>query len=85
MAKSCIQLDLNKISLQHGYGYPIHMSVLSHKFDTTLLMMENNDTRYLSNVDYHVLNTIGANIVHLLLVKYDKDTKLGKEVLKKCV
>ena len=37
------------------------------------------------NADPNVLNTIGANLVHLLFVKYDKDLVLALDILKKCI
>ena len=59
---SCFPLNLNKISLKHGYQ--LHISILTEKFDIALYIL--NDP----NCDPHVLNTIGANVVHLLFVKY---------------
>ena len=37
------------------------------------------------NADPNVLNTIGANMVHLLFVKYDKDLSMAFEILKQCI
>ena len=37
------------------------------------------------DVDMHVLNSIGANTVHLLFVKYDKEAETALKVLKRCI
>jgi ankyrin repeat protein len=71
--KSKYPLDLNKQSLKHGY--PLHMAILSQKFDIALYLLK-------MDVDPHVLNTIGANLIHLLFVKYDKDLSLALQILK---
>jgi len=76
-SRSCYPLNLNKISLKHGY--PLHISILTEKFDIALYIL--NDP----NCDPHVLNTIGANVVHLLFVKYDKDVNLCMKILNKCI
>ena len=39
----------------------------------------------IEEVNPHVLNTIGANLIHLLFVKYDKDTIQAFAILKKCI
>ena len=37
------------------------------------------------NIDPHCLNTVGANIVHLLFVKYDKDSPTALQILNQCL
>lgn len=37
------------------------------------------------DIDPHVLNSVGANTVHLLFVKYDKNSKMAFDVLKRCI
>ena len=76
-SRSCHPLDLNKISLKHGY--PLHISILTEKFDIALDILNHPDC------NPHVVNTIGANIVHLLFVKYDKDISLSKRILNRCI
>ena len=71
--------DLNKPSSKHGY--PLHVAVLSHKFDIAFRMLR---------LGKHVVNpssltSIGANIIHLLLVKYEKDPEWAFKILKLCV
>lgn len=46
------------------------MAILLQKFDIASELLEMND-----KIDPHCLNTVGANIVHLLFVKYDKDSQ----------
>ena len=72
------RLDLNLQSLKHGY--PLHMAILSHKFDIALHMLTLKD-----QIDPNVLNTVGANVVHLLFVKYDKDAVTAFKILKQCM
>ena len=36
-------------------------------------------------IDPNVLNSVGANVVHLLFVKYDKDTLTAFSILKQCL
>lgn len=74
---SNIPLRLNQLSLKHGY--PLHIAILANKFDIVLDMLNRDD------VDPKVMNTIGANCVHLLFVKYDKDSILAYEILKKLI
>ena len=73
-------VNLNVKSLKHGYGYPLHMAILLQKFDIALQMLEMHD-----QINPHCLNTVGANIVHLLFVKYDKDAGIARQILKKCL
>jgi hypothetical protein len=54
------------------------MAILSQKFDIALYLLQ-------MRADPNVLNTIGANLVHLLFVKYDKDLDLALKILKKCI
>lgn len=54
------------------------MAILSQKFDIALYLLQ-------MKADPNVLNTIGANLVHLLFVKYDKDLDLALKILKKCI
>jgi hypothetical protein len=61
------------------HGYPLHISILTEKFDIALDIL--NDP----NCNPHVLNTIGANVVHLLFVKYDKDLSLSIKILNRCI
>ena len=61
------------------HGYPLHISILTEKFDIALDILNNK------SANPHVLNTIGANIVHLLFVKYDKDAILSHHILKRCI
>lgn len=61
------------------HGYPLHMAILSQKFEVALQLLK------MKEIDPHVLNTIGANLVHLLFVKYDKDAVLCLKILKQCV
>jgi len=75
--KAQVPIDYNKVSLKHGY--PFHIAILSHKFDIALDMLA------IESVNPHVLNTIGANSIHLLFVKYDKDAMLAFKILKKCL
>ena len=37
------------------------------------------------HIDPHCLNTVGANIVHLLFVKYDKDSETALQILNQCL
>ena len=74
---SSVELDLNRQSLKHGY--PLHMAILSHKFEVALELLAMDD-----RLDPHVLNTVGANVVHLLFVKYEKNPKTAFEILRKC-
>ena len=67
--------DLNQNSLKHGY--PIHIAVLSRKFDIALRMLKLAP----GFVDVSVLSSIGANIVHLLFVKYEEDCELAFKIL----
>lgn len=74
---SVATIDLNRQSLKHGY--PLHMAILSHKFDIALELLSMQE-----RLDPNVLNTVGANVVHLLFVKYDKDAVTAFQILKKC-
>lgn len=76
-SKTKLPVDLNKPSLKHGY--PLHIAILSHKFDIAFEMLSKKE------IDPQVLNTIGANSLHLLFLKYEKDTMIGFEILKKMV
>ena len=87
--------NLNKSC--HKNGFPIHIAVLGHKFDVALRMlhlskedvpqlmdMEVNDgIETFDNVDVNVsvVNAIGAHILHLLMVKFEKDFKMTKKLL----
>ena len=55
------------------------MAILSHKFEVALHLLS------MPGVDPHVLNSVGANTVHLLFVKYDKNAKMALEVLRRCI
>jgi hypothetical protein len=68
--------DLNFCNPRHGF--PFHIAVLSQKFDIALRMLD------LDCIDATVKSNIGANIGHLLFVKYDKDPILAKKILFKC-
>lgn len=74
---SSMAVDLNRQSLKHGY--PLHMAILSHKFEVALQLLSMEE-----QLDPHVLNTVGANVVHLLFVKYEKDPKTALEILRRC-
>ena len=70
--------DLNQYHEKHGY--PLHIAILSHRFDIALRMMKLSKTGdgedgsgFPHAVDTTVTSQIGANVIHLLLVKYDKD------------
>jgi hypothetical protein len=52
------------------------MAILLQKFDVASQLLEMGD-----NIDPHCLNTVGANIVHLLFVKYDKDSETALQIL----
>jgi hypothetical protein len=56
------------------------MAILSQKFDVALQLLKMKE-----EIDPNVLNTIGANLVHLLFVKYDKDALLSQKILRECV
>lgn len=73
-------VELNIKSLKHGYGYPLHMAILLQKFDIALQLLQMHD-----KIDPHCLNTVGANIVHLLFVKYDKDAVTAHQILQQCL
>ena len=82
--------NLNEFHEKHGY--PLHIAILSHRFDIAYRMMKlgKSDaivggTEFPYAVDTSVTSSIGANIVHLLLVKYDKDCDLAKKILEECV
>ena len=66
---------MNQQSLKHGY--PLHMAILSHKFEIALQMLKLKD-----QIDPNVLNSVGANVAHLLFVKYDKDSVTAFKILK---
>lgn len=70
-------LDLNKLSLKHGY--PLHIAILTEKFDIAL------DLLHSASTNPHVYNTIGANIIHLLFVKYDRDAVTAFRILNRCL
>ena len=69
---------MNQQSLKHGY--PLHMAILSHKFEIALQMLKLKD-----QIDPNVLNSVGANVAHLLFVKYDKDSVTAFKILKQCI
>jgi hypothetical protein len=71
--------NLQRANIKHGY--PIHMAILSHKFEIALriLNMKHN------LIDPHITTSIGANIIHLLFVKYDKDPDIAFKILLECV
>jgi hypothetical protein len=81
-----ILLDINERSSRcpdlsicnQRHGYPLHIAVLSHKFEIALRMLD------LPGFDPKVLSSIGANIVHLIFVKYDKNPELARKILVKC-
>ena len=56
------------------------MAILAHKFESALRMLSLKD-----QIDPHVVNTVRANVVHLLFVKYDKDAVTAFKILKQCV
>jgi ankyrin repeat protein len=70
-------LALNRESVKHGYI--LHFAILQDKFDVTLALLNN------PSIDSHVQTSIKANLVHLLLVKYDKQPESAKLILDKCV
>jgi len=71
--------DLKRANVKHDY--PIHMAILSHKFEIALRILLMNDDL----VDPHITTQIGANIIHLLFVKYDKDPELAFQILLECI
>jgi ankyrin repeat protein len=71
------KLNINQLSSKHGY--PLHIAILSSKFDVAIEMLR------VPGLDPHVLNTIQANCVHLLFLKYDKEPGPAFEVLKMLV
>lgn len=72
--------DLRKVHEKHGC--PLHVSILSHKFDVALRMLRLGPLV----VDPHMLTTtVQANILHLLFVKFDKDEETATEILSECV
>jgi len=82
--------NLNEFHEKHGY--PLHIAILSHRFDIAYRMMklgknvhDKGGNGFPYAVDTSVTSQIGANIVHLLLVKYDKDCDLAKKILGECV
>lgn len=77
-ANSVHPIDINKQSLKHGY--PLHMAILSHKFDIACDLM-----RMTHKIKPDVLNSIGANLVHLLFVNYDNDAVNAFKILKLCI
>ena len=74
-------VDLNLLNQKHGY--PLHIAILSHKFEIAKRLIFLN--RRYQQVDVSALTTIRANIIHLLFVKYDKDSVLAYEILKECI
>ena len=76
-SESTCQLDVNLHAGEHGY--PLHYAIMSEKFDIALALVSSRE------IDPHVLNTIGANMVHLLFVKYDKEATLAYEILKRSI
>lgn len=57
----------------------MHIAILTEKFDIALDLLHSPAT------NPHVLNTIGANIIHLLFVKYDKDAETALRILHRCL
>lgn len=77
--------DLNVCSIRHGY--PIHIAILSHKFEIALRMLriaKRGPSVPPCAVDATVTSSIGANIVHLVFVKYEKNPVLGFKILLQC-
>lgn len=68
--------ELNKQNEKHGY--PLHISIFFHKLEVTLRMLK-------LGVDSSVLTSIGANIIHLLFVQYDKDPVSAFQIMEECV
>lgn len=71
----------NLMMIHEKHGFPLHIAVLSHKLDVALRMLRLGPPA----IDPHVLTSIGANVVHLLFVKYEKDAVTGFEILKECL
>ena len=67
--------------MNQKHGYPLHISILSHKLDITVRMLKMRNNL----VNANILTSIQANILHLLFVKYEKDKVLGKEILTEAV
>ena len=59
----------------------MHIAILSHKFGIALRMLKLGP----AFVNPTTLTTIGANIIHLLFVKYDKDAIMSFKILKECI
>lgn len=74
--------DLNACSLRHGY--PLHIAILSHKFEIALRMLRISGSGPFS-VNASVTSSIGANIIHLVFVKYEKNPELGFKILQQCI
>ena len=70
---------MNKLNSKHGY--PLHIAILSHKFEIALRMLRLGP----KIVNPKITTQIGANIIHLLFVKYDKDSVLSYQILKECL
>ena len=71
--------DLKVFSKKHGH--PLHIAILSKKFDVALKMLK-LAPKY---VDHSVFSQIGANVMHLLFVKYEEDCQLAYKILTECM
>lgn len=72
--------ELNRLNAKRGY--PLHIAVLTHKFDSLLRMVKLCKVpRRELKIDPTVKSHIGANIIHLLFVKYERDSQKSKEIL----
>lgn len=69
--------DVNEAHESHGY--PLHVAVLSKKMEVVLSLLQVQDT------DASALTSFGANIFHLLLVKYDSDRDTCYRILQLCL
>lgn len=75
--------DMNICSQRHGF--PLHIAILSHKFEIALRMLRT--ARFPGRkappfaVDAAVTSSIGANIIHLVFVKYEKNPELAFKIL----
>ena len=63
------------------HGHPLHIAILSKKFDVALRMLKLAP----EYVDPCVFSQIGANILHLLFVKYEEDCQLAYKILTECI
>ena len=61
------------------YGCPLHVSILKHKFDLALLMLD----RYRANP--HILNPNGSNALHILFANFSTDLDLAQTLAGKLI